>query len=160
MNQFRKFYLSDYVQITNSELSYVALKVLTADCVSLERKQNNPLNGAAGNQQSISRVICWILIDSSVITWMNLPKHYFRQLILNSSFDWWLCSLGQPKIWGYIMSTRSSVLAHSQQTLGNVTLVGFSMLSIIIVKNSCWTGQKLQDRISCSALFLGYRVRK
>jgi len=46
------------------------LKVLTADCVSLERKQNNPLNGAAGNQQSISTVICWIRIDSRVITRM------------------------------------------------------------------------------------------
>ena len=150
------------MQITNSELSYLVLKVLTADCVSLERKQNNPLNGAAGNQQSISRVICWIRINSRVITRMNLPEHYFRQLISNSSFDWWLFSLGRPKIWGYIMSTRSSVLAHSQQTLGNVTLVGFSLLSIIIIKNSYWTGQKLQDRISCSALFLGYmyRVRK
>jgi len=58
------------VQITNSELSYLVLKVLTADCVSLERKQNNPLNGAAGNQQSISTVICWIRIDSRVITRM------------------------------------------------------------------------------------------
>ena len=148
------------MQITNSELSYLVLKVLTADCVSLERKQNNPLNGAAGNQQSISTVICWIRIDSRVITRMNLPEHYFRQLISNSSFDWWLCSLGQPKIWGYIMSTRSSVFAHPQQTLRNVRLVSFSMLSIIIVKNSCWTRQKLvtrQGQLLCS---IRYRVRK
>ena len=44
------------MQITNSELSYLVLKVLAAECVSLERKQNNPLNGAAGNQQSISEL--------------------------------------------------------------------------------------------------------
>ena len=39
------------------------------------------------DQQSISTVICWIRIDSRVITRMNLPEHYFRQLISNSSFD-------------------------------------------------------------------------
>ena len=39
------------------------------------------------------------------------------------------------------MSTRSSVLAHSQQTLGNVMLVGFSMLSIIIAKIAAEQGK-------------------
>ena len=141
----------------NYQFRIVLLSIESFDSwlCQLGKEAKHPLNGAARNHQSISRVICWIWIDSSVITSMNLPEHYFRQLISNSSFDWWLCPPGQPKIWGYIMSTRSSMLAHSQQTLGNVTLVGFSMLSIIIVKNSCWTGQKLQDRI-----FLGYRVRK
>jgi len=107
-----------------------------------------------------SKTICWTAQQGTNRAYPELSVEFGSTVMLSLAIEW-ICQNTisdnlfriqvltgdcvpldvQPKIWGYIMSTRSSVLAHSQQTLGNVMLVGFSMRGIIIVKNSCSMGQ-------------------